>query len=130
MKDHFLNTTEFSSITGISANNIAKYLRDGRLKGEKTAGKWMIPESELKSSFVTGSASAAKQTALPFQSPDPNPETDGLSISEFSRKSYLTESGVLQWLAKGRLQGRKSDNGQWRISLSNMEDPGIKRLLR
>ncbi|MBU4001688.1 MAG: helix-turn-helix domain-containing protein [Proteobacteria bacterium] len=128
MTDPFLDTKEFASLTGISNHAIAKYLREGRLKGEKKSGKWSIPRSELQSLVVTGLLNTLKEDPPPTV--EPESELPDFSVSEFSLKTFLTETGVKQWLAKGLLQGKKNDRGEWRISAANLENPKVKRLVR
>ena len=128
MTDQYLNTADFSSRTGISVNLISRYLREGRLKGEKRGGKWVISAEELDSPLVTGSSD--RITGQKPEPHDPPQSSDEFSVAEFSLKSYLTEKGVSEWLFKGLLQGRKTADGQWRVSASNLENPNIKRLMR
>ncbi|MEJ2282265.1 MAG: hypothetical protein P8X85_01575 [Desulfobacterales bacterium] len=44
--------------------------------------------------------------------------------------TFLTENGVREWLKKGRLTGRQNESGEWVIDAANLEQPGIKRLVR
>jgi len=62
--------------------------------------------------------------------PEPSPAEKTYSIPEFSAMTYLTEKGVSEWLKTGRLQGIKSDTGEWRVLDSNFQVPDISRLAR
>lgn len=128
MTDPFLDTKEFASITGMANNLITKHLREGRLKGEKKSGKWLIPRSELKSPVVTGLLNTLHEEEA--RDVPPLPEAPGFSVSEFSTKTFLTETGVVQWLTRGLLRGEKDSKGAWTVSAANLEDPNVKRLLR
>jgi predicted site-specific integrase-resolvase len=124
----FLNTSEFSSRTGISTKMITQHIRDEKLKAEKKSGKWAIPESELNAPVVSGElALSAKKEAAPAPS---GPITGGMSVAAFAEKTFLTEKGVLQWLAKGRIKGTRDQDGQWQIADDNLENPKIRHLLR
>jgi hypothetical protein len=111
-----LSTKEFSSLTGIPVSSVAKMLREGKLKGEKSAGKWMIPASQLSSENMEGGEKPASETTY--------------SIEEFSAMTYLTVHGVAQWLKKGLLVGRIDQEGNLRVSEKNLEIPNIRRLIR
>ena len=45
--EHIL-TSEFSSLSGLSVSQVSKLLREGKIKGVKESGKWMISRSQLK----------------------------------------------------------------------------------
>ena len=51
-------------------------------------------------------------------------------MAEFSELTYLTETGVLQWLKRGRLKGRRSEDGRWEVDADNLETADVRRLLR
>ena len=133
MTDQFLNTKEFAKLSGLSTNQISKYLRNGSLKGEKKSGKWQIPKSELDSPVVKGASAPApaKETAPKAPAPQPSTTTSGaLTVAEFAQKTFLTEKGVLEWITKGRINGIKDANGQWQISAASLEDPAVAYLVR
>ena len=44
--------------------------------------------------------------------------------------TYLTEKGVVNYLNKGRLKGKKNSQGEWQIESDNLETPDIERLIR
>jgi hypothetical protein len=58
------------------------------------------------------------------------PEERTYSIAEFATLTYLTEKGVCEWLKIGRLQGIKTENGDWRVLESNLKVSDISRLVR
>ena len=133
MTDQFLNTKAFSDITGLSPNLISKYLRNGTLKGEKKSGKWQIPKSELDAPIVKGASTSisVKKEATKAPTPQPSsPSAHSLTVAEFAQKTYLTEKGVVEWIAKGRIQGTKDKNGEWQINADSLEDPAVARLVR
>jgi len=56
--------------------------------------------------------------------------TKAYSLAEFVNMTYLTETGVRQWLKQGRLSGRQSETGEWMIDAANLDAPYMKRLVR
>ena len=85
---------------------------------------------------------APKVPAAPVPPPEPVPEPavetrpkepsveKTYSVSEFAAMTYLTEKGVSEWLRIGRLQGIRLENGELRVSASNLQVPDISRLVR
>ena len=125
----FLTTKEFASRSGLTVTQVTKMLREKKIKGEKQAGKWMIPASELQAGG--GASAPAKPKKAPPQKPAaPAGSPKAYSITEFSNITYLTEAGVIQWLKQGRLRGKQSADGQWAVDAASLELPGIKHLLR
>jgi hypothetical protein len=127
-----LTTKEFADQSGLPVSKVTKFLRDGRLKGQKKSGKWMIPASELdpyvkpadppQKPSVPEAQVAAAVTA---------PQADrNFSVAEFSAMTYLTEHGVRKWLKAGKLKGTQAENGEWQVDAASLEDPNIKRLVR
>jgi hypothetical protein len=92
-EQQFLTAKEFIEKSGIPSQTLTKLLREGKIKGEKISGKWAIPQSELKSYLVPGGPKTG--FAEPKISDNPT-----FSIAEFSRMTYLTEKGILDWLKK------------------------------
>jgi hypothetical protein len=43
--------------------------------------------------------------------------------------TYLAEKGVSEWLRIGRLQGIRRENGELHVPASNLQVPGISRLV-
>jgi excisionase family DNA binding protein len=148
----FLSTIEFSKLTGIAVSTVNRLLREGKIKGVKTAGKWKIAKSEVTAKAIqailkpsrkgTGpdkidrmaakkdkaSFLAATDTKASFGTSADGPRT--YSVTEFSGLTYLTEYGVLEFLKKGRLQGVKDEKGQWRLGADNLQNPGMRYLIR
>lgn len=131
----FLTTKEYADRSGLSVSKITKLLRDGGIKGQKVAGKWMIPASELAAAPKPGAPlrpakspqkSAAK--AATYSAPSETGQT--YSVTAFSAMTYLTDNGVRSWLKKGLLQGARAEDGEWRIDAANLEVPHVKRLVR
>ncbi len=122
-----LTTKAYSEHTGIPVQEVTRRLREGQIKGFKKSGRWVIP--------VDGPSEPRPTAASPGH-PDAAPLSTAqkpgsrLSVAEFSRMTYLTESGVIQWLKRGRLTGRMDADGQWRVDPENLENPDVKRLVR
>jgi hypothetical protein len=66
----------------------------------------------------------------PATEPAPHPGEKTYSIAEFATMTYLTEKGVCEWLKIGRLQGVKTEAGDWRVLESNLKVSDISRLMR
>jgi predicted site-specific integrase-resolvase len=126
-KAAYIDTTEFGKILNISSLTIAKYLRAGKIKGKKIAGKWMISKQEFDTPFIRN---LSKEKAPDKTQKTEIPEPRTFSVSEFSKLTYLTEKGVLEWLKKGLITGNKNAQGDFTIDESNLEHPNIKRLIR
>lgn len=155
-----LSTREFSEQTGIAVSTVSRLLREGKIKGVKTAGKWKIDKTEMTAKAIqailkpsgkeTASGkidrTAAKKaeaqgsgvstdriSATEDKNATPGTSTDGArtySVTEFSGLTYLTEYGVLEFLKKGRLQGVRDEKGQWRLGADNLRSPAMRHLLR
>jgi hypothetical protein len=118
-----LTTREYSERTGIPVSEVARRLRQGRLEGRKRSGRWWIPVSALDEAPSASAARGRNDAPAPAA-----PRT--LSVAEFSELTYLTETGVLQWLKRGRLKGRRSEDGRWEVDADNLETADVRRLLR
>lgn len=127
--DTLLTAKEFASRSGLAVAQVTKLLREKKLAGEKQSGKWMIPESALKSAGQTAPATQAKTKppATPAKTPRSAP---AYSVSEFSAMTYLTQAGVIQWLKQGRLAGTQNPGGEWQVDAASLEMPYVKHLLR
>lgn len=155
-----LSTREFSELTGIAVSTVNRLLREGKIKGVKTAGKWKIANSELtakaiqanlypsrkeaapgrtdrmaakkdqarRSEVPEGSFSAAADTKTSLGTSAHGART--YSVTEFSGLTYLTEYGVHEFLKRGRLQGVKDEKGQWRLGADNLQNSGMRHLIR
>ena len=75
---------------------------------------------------------AAAKKAAPTQKTKPAkaPAGKGIPLDKFVSMTYLTASGVKEWLKQGRLTGSQDGSGQWLIDATNLEVPDIKRLVR
>lgn len=51
-KSEQVSTSEFSKLTGIPVSSIVKLLRQGKIKGVKKAGKWLISKNQLNVKVV------------------------------------------------------------------------------
>lgn len=127
----YLTTGEYAKQAGISASTVSKWLRSGKLKGEKQNGKWVIPVDQAESE--TPSPSTAPENSRPKSTETKTaPSTRGqfYSIEKFSAMTYLTEFGVEKWLTQGRLKGVKDSSGQWQVSADSLQLSHVQRLLR
>ena len=141
-KSQLLTTSEFASRAGIAAAKVSKLIRDGIIKAEKKSGKWMISSGELKAvkglskqnkpspkkkapKAAPKKAAAAKKPAAAKPS-----AARTIPLADFVNMTYLTETGVRDWLRQGRLKGVQNDSGEWLIDAANLEVPDIKRLVR
>lgn len=122
--ENLMTTAEFASASGVPVKKIAAWLRQGTLKGAKTAGKWLIPADQL-ACLPALSAPAAAAPEAPAETADA-----GYSVEEFSALTYLTIFGVTDWLKKGLLKGRRDAGGNWRVDADNLGSDRIKRLRR
>jgi excisionase family DNA binding protein len=149
-KIQLLTTGEFASLAGIASSKISKLIREGKIKAEKKSGKWMISSSELKAAQElskkgktapkkkTSKASPKKATVA--KKPAPSEKTKpakgtasaakAYTLEEFVNMTYLTETGVRQWLKQGRLTGLQNETGEWMIDAASLDTPHIKRLVR
>jgi excisionase family DNA binding protein len=146
-----MTTREFAKATGILAATISKLIREGKLKARKEGQSWMIPQSQLEAKVVRALGKPlkpikAKTLPKPAVAPVPPPEPvlepavktrpedppaeKTYSVSEFAAMTYLTEKGVSEWLRIGRLHGIRQENGELQVLASNLQVPGISRLVR
>ncbi|MGA6926873.1 MAG: helix-turn-helix domain-containing protein [Desulfosarcina sp.] len=126
-----LTTDEFSTLTGIAVTTVTRMLRQGRLRGEKRGGKWVIPESELarhESVPETDADLSSGGVETPTDPPASSQKT--LDIEDFARLTYLTPKGVRQWLGNGRLSGVIGADGAQRVDAANLERPELRHLVR
>ncbi|MDJ0720283.1 MAG: helix-turn-helix domain-containing protein [Desulfobacterales bacterium] len=123
----FLSSREFAEQSGLPVSKVTKLLRDGSLKGQKQGRQWIIPADELDRLAAPLPEAPSPAAAQPTPAAR---RTRGYSVAEFSAMTYLTESGVLDWLKKGRLKGTQSENGDWRVDAANLDTPHMKHLVR
>ncbi len=116
----YLTTKEFSSISGIPVSSLRRLLREGKLEAIKSSGKWMIPESQLRSQEIQKTEESAES--------DPVKRT--YSVEEFAEMTFLTPFGVEQWLKKGLLLGIGDPEKGLRVDAESLEIPNVKRLVR
>lgn len=127
-----LNTQDFAKKAGVSAATVSKWLRSGKIKGEKQGGKWMIAASELGTLQGSPPPRSTKTTADKPKTDDKpkKPVGHSYSIEEFSAMTYLTEFGVKKWIKQGKLSIRRDEAGPPRIDAANLDSPNVKRLIR
>ena len=134
----YLTTSEFAKKAGISASTVSKMIRNGKLKGTKKSGKWLINADQLKTEALRGSTktpkAAPKKKITKAKKSAPTKSTKSAaktySIEEFSKMTYLTEVGVQRFIQAGRLKGAQDKNGNWRIEADSLEASGLKNLVR
>ena len=145
-KSPSLSTREFSEMTGISVSAVGRLIREGKIKGVKVSGKWLIDKYEINAKVVKAlakkpgekktSVSAGRthlvQTARGESVNKKQPEPSGktYSVAEFSKLTYLTEKGVEEYLKKGWLQGVRDERGNWHLGHENLQNPGMRHLVR
>ncbi len=150
-QDQLLTTGEFATKAGITASAVTKLIRAGKIKAEKKSGKWMISPAQLKAPALKDSAkpgkkvtakktagqtkkkTTAKKHASPAKDKDDKVNTakgKTYTVAEFAGMTYLTDFGVREWLKLGRLTGHQGAGGEWEIDAANLEQPGVKRLVR
>jgi excisionase family DNA binding protein len=134
-----LTTREFAERTGLSVSTVSKYIRDGKIKGEKESGRWMIPEDQIgrvtESDSGPSAPPAAKNADKPAASPEPKaakpaPGKKSYSVEEFSRLTFLTPQGVVKYLKEGIVDGSQGEDGQWQVAGDSLENPRIAHLIR
>ncbi|MGD2268806.1 MAG: helix-turn-helix domain-containing protein [Desulfobacterales bacterium] len=59
-----ISASEFSSLSGISVSRVSRLLRQGKIKGVKESGKWMIPKSQLELKVVRELAKGKKPGSI------------------------------------------------------------------
>jgi len=76
---------------------------------------------------------AAKKSAAPKKAQPAKVKSSAgkrIPLADFVNMTYLTETGVKEWLRQGRLTGLQNESGEWMLDAANLEAPGIKRLVR
>ena len=147
-KTDSLTTSQFSEMTGIPVSKITKMVRQGKIKGAKQAGRWMIEKNQLNAKAVQAltenapsatkpaAAKPTKSKSKTASAPKPSKAVPTVSskktytISEFAALTFLTDHGVMQWLKNGRLRGHQDEKGTWQVEASNLERPHVKHLVR
>ncbi len=126
-----LTTGEFSEKTGISTSTITQMLRDGRIRGEKRSGKWAIHAGALEIVLTSSKEKTATAPEKPEAVPFPSHISKGhYDVKTFAEITYLTEKGVRQWLACGRLSGSIDADGNQTVDAENLERPELRHLIR
>jgi predicted site-specific integrase-resolvase len=59
-KSDRISAREFSSLSRVSVSRVSRLLRQGKIKGVKESGKWMIPKSQLELKVVRELAKGRK----------------------------------------------------------------------
>ena len=128
--DNTLTTADFSKQTGLAVSTVTKMLRQGKIKGQKRAGKWAIYAGELQNpTLMRGKHAEASISPVPASSASIGNSTT-YDVETFARMTYLTEYGVRQWLRIGRLKGAIVSGGEMRVDAANLKRPEFQHLLR
>jgi transposase len=132
LSNQSVSTREFAQKAGVSMSTVAKWLRSGKIEGEKKNGKWWVsPDQLAKVSQSSRKTSDTTPEAQPDAStPRKKKPHQGFTIEEFSAMTFLTEFGVRKFLREGRLVGAVDGAGNPGVDAANLEDPLIKRLMR
>jgi excisionase family DNA binding protein len=134
-----LTTREFAERTGLSVSTVSKYIRDGKIKGNKESGRWMIPEDQIGRVRESDSGPSAPPSAEKSNKPaasaepkaeKPSPGGKSYTVEEFSHLTFLTPKGVVKYLKEGILDGTKGEGDQWRVAGDSLENPQIAHLIR
>ena len=132
-----LTTGEFGSKTGLSAAQVSKLIRQGKIKAKKKSGKWIIHPRELEAKAVqdldggrqSTAGTVAAKTSQGKSAPTPSGQKT-FTLFEFAEMTYLTELGVKQWIKLGRLEAQQNEKGEWLVDAENLQKPNVKRLVR
>lgn len=130
IKSSTLTAKEFSTRTGIPVSTVTKMLRSGQITGKKSSGKWIIPQDQLYSKAVESIAPPSNIPDMTIVSSKKESQKPTYSVSEFSRKTYLTEFGIEKWLKIGKIKGHKDTKGIWKVDAESLDLPVLKHLLR
>ncbi len=125
-----LTAKEFARLAGVKPGTVTNWLRNGRLEGSKSNGRWMIPADQLNKMGSKASTESQEKMQDTPSGKTQSRETKMYSIAEFAAITYLTELGVERWLKSGRLNGNLDENGTWRVDPSSLQLPHLKHLLR
>jgi hypothetical protein len=84
---------EFSSLSGLSVSQVSKLLREGKIKGLKESGKWMISRSQLKLKEVQEMAKSKKPAPSKIKSKKSrkDPGSGKKTKAEAKKQSYQTQ---------------------------------------
>lgn len=131
---NLLTTQAFAKKAGVSTGTVSKWLRSGKINGQKKNGRWLISEDEIAKS--ASPQKTRKQTPPKAKSEAaskpaaPQSKGSAYSVEAFSEMTYLTEYGVKLWLKNGKLISAMDDAGQLAVDAASLDQPHIKRLLR
>lgn len=129
-----ISTKAFAERTGIPVTVITRLLREGRIDGTKRSGKWAIPANQTDLPLVRELRGGGKRTEPQPDDPQTRPRAVSgdrfLSVAEVAERTYLTETGVVQWLRAGRITGRRDAAGNWQVDADSLNRPHVKRLMR
>ncbi len=129
--DRYLSTRQYSELSGIPIASVTKLLRQGKIKGDKIKGKWLISESEIKKDdFSPKTKDKTTKSAPPSNRQPKTAKQQYYSIEQFSEMTYLTPVGVLKWLKNGGLTGKFDEGGAWKVDSRNLESACMKNLIR
>jgi excisionase family DNA binding protein len=102
--------------------------KPGRTRPAPKANTAPPPQPPVTEALVSPEPEPAPEAVAP--GPEAPFEEKTYTISEFAAMTYLTETGVAEWLKTGRIKGAQKENGEWRVLECNLQVPDIRRLLR
>lgn len=93
-----ISTSEFSSLSGLSVSQVSKLLREGKIKGVKVSGKWMISKNQLPLKVVKGMMKSQKPAMGKRKSATTriDPLTDKKTPSEARQAKDPTPKSAIQ----------------------------------
>ena len=126
-----LTTAEYAKRAGIPVAAVTRMLREGKLRGEKRGGRWVVFEdaSPATPSADTGTAKSSSSPPTADTSMSLAGKT-AYDVETFAALTYLTVKGVHQWLKAGRLSGRIAASGEITVDAANLERSDFKHLVR
>ena len=115
-----LSTREFSELTGIAVSTVNRLLREGKIKGVKTAGKWKIDKSEMTAKAIQAILKPSRKGAAPGKIDRMAAKKDKAQGSEVptGRFSAAADTKAISW----NLSRRRSDLFRDRIQWLNLPD--------
>ena len=125
-----LTTAEYAKRSGLSVSTVTKMLREGTLRGEKRSGKWVIFETDAATPVTAAPATASAPAKAPAAAPAKPATGEKYTLETFAQKTYLTETGVRQYLKAGRLTGGVDETGRQMVDAANLTRSDFKHLVR
>ncbi|UCH22120.1 MAG: hypothetical protein JSU83_02390 [Deltaproteobacteria bacterium] len=92
-----ISTSEFSSLSGLTVSQVSKLLREGKIKGVKESGKWMISKNQLALRVVKDTLKSQKPAMSKKKSAKTRkyPLTDKKTPSEATQEKDPTPKSAI-----------------------------------